>query len=341
MSDGLKNIKDFTLNELTEWFMAEGQPAYRAKQCYKWIYSGVEDFSQMTDIPKNLREELSERFYISAPQIADKQISKDKTVKYLFRHRDGALTETVVMSYKYGLSACISTQVGCNMGCAFCASTLDGKERDLSAGEIIDQLIFASRDMGERISHVVLMGMGEPLDNYGNVLKFLSNVTNPIGLDFSGRNISLSTCGLADKIKMLADEKLQLTLSVSLHSAFDGKRSEIMPVNRRYNIATLLNAVRYYIEKTGRRVSFEYTLIDGKNDTPADAEKLASLLKGMLCHVNLIPVNNVREKNFKKSRNTEKFKEMLLKLGINATVRRELGSDIDAACGQLRRRHNK
>jgi len=338
MSENLKNIKNLTLEELTLWFKERNEPSYKAKQCFKWLFSGVSDFDEMTDISKKLRQAMREEFYISVPEIVRKQVSKDKTVKYLFRHRDGALTETVVMSYKYGLSACVSTQVGCNMGCAFCASAIGGKERDLEAGEIADQILFASKDMGQRISHTVLMGMGEPLDNYDNVMVFLRNIINPAGLDMSGRNISLSTCGLATKIRKLADEGFSLTLSISLHCAFDEKRSKIMPVNKRFPIRELLDAVKFYIEKTGRRVSFEYTLIDGVNDAYEDAKALAGLLKGMLCHVNLIPVNNVREKSFRKSTNVEAFKKRLISMGINATVRRELGSDIDAACGQLRHR---
>ncbi len=333
-----KNIKDLTFAELTTYFKEKNLPAYKAKQCYKWLFSGVTSFDEMTDIAKKLREELKEEFYISVPEIVKKQVSKDKTVKYLMRHSDGALTETVVMSYNHGLSACLSTQVGCNMGCAFCASTIGGKERDLTPGEIADQILFASKDLGERISHIVLMGMGEPLDNYDNVLSFLKNITDENGANLSYRNISLSTCGLVNKIDRLAEEKLPLTLSISLHSAFDDKRSEIMPVNKRYNIGELIAAVKRYIEKVGRRVSFEYTLIDGRNDTYEDAKALAGLLKGMLCHVNLIPVNNVKEKSFKKSKNPRQFQNWLVKMGINATIRRELGSDIDAACGQLRHR---
>lgn len=337
----MKNIKDLTLNQLTEYFKEKGLPAYKAKQCFKWLFSGISSFDEMTDISKKHREELSADFYISVPEIVRKQVSKDKTVKYLMKHKDGALTETVVMSYKHGLSACLSTQVGCNMGCAFCASTIGGKERDLTPGEIADQILFASKDMGERISHIVLMGMGEPLDNYDNVLAFLDNITNENGTNLSYRNISLSTCGLVNKIDKLAEEKLPLTLSISLHAAFDHKRSEIMPVNKRFNISELIAAVKRYIDKVGRRVSFEYTLIDGKNDTYEDAKALADLLRGMLCHVNLIPVNNVREKNFRKSKNAVTFNKWLEKMGINATIRRELGSDIDAACGQLRRREGE
>jgi len=333
-----RNIKDLTLEELTAYFKEKGLPAYKAKQCFKWLFSGVTSFDEMTDISKKQREELSEEFFISAPEILRKQVSKDKTVKYLMKHKDGALTETVVMYYNHGLSACLSTQVGCNMGCAFCASTIGGKERDLTPGEIADQILFASKDLGERISHIVLMGMGEPLDNYDNVLSFLRNITNENGANLSYRNISLSTCGLVNKIDKLSEEKLPLTLSISLHSAFNDKRSEIMPVNKKYNIEELIAAVKRYISKVGRRVSFEYTLIDGKNDTYEDAKALAALLKGMLCHVNLIPVNNVREKSFKKSKNAVTFNKWLNKMGINATIRRELGSDIDAACGQLRHR---
>lgn len=336
-----KNIKDLTLAELTSYFEGKGLPSYKAKQCFKWIFSGITSFDEMTDISKKHREELQKDFFISVPEIVKKQVSKDKTVKYLMRHSDGAFTETVVMFYKHGLSACLSTQVGCNMGCAFCASTIGGKQRDLTPGEIADQIIFASKDLSERISHIVLMGMGEPLDNYDNVLSFLKNITDEKGMNLSYRNISLSTCGLVNKIDKLAEEKLPLTLSVSLHFAFDEKRSEIMPVNKKYNIKELISSVKRYIDKVGRRVSFEYTLIEGKNDSFEDAKALASLLKGMLCHVNLIPVNNVREKNFKKPKNPEEFRRWLEKMGINATIRRELGSDIDAACGQLRKKANE
>ena len=334
----LRNIKDLTLEELTSYFKEKNLPAFKAKQCFKWLYQGVCDFDEMTDLKKELRQQLKEEFFISVPEIVNKQVSVDKTVKYLFKNMDGTYIETVVMTYKHGISACLSTQVGCNMGCKFCASTIGGKERDLTPGEIIDQIIFASKDMGKRISHLVLMGMGEPLDNYDNVITFLKNVGDPNGLNMSYRHISLSTCGLVDKILKLKNEKFPITLSISLHAPTNEKRNEIMPVNRKYNIETLIAALKEYIKATGRRISFEYTLIKGVNDSFEDAKILAGLLKGMLAHVNLIPVNEVTETGFKKPKNVNQFKEALIKLGINATVRRELGSDIDAACGQLRKK---
>lgn len=337
----LKNIKDLTLEELTEYFKGISQPAFKAKQCFKWLSAGVTDFSEMTDISKELRKTLADDFFISVPEISRKQVSKDKTVKYLFKNTDGTYIETVVMTYKHGISACLSTQVGCNMGCKFCASTIGGKERNLTAGEILDQIIFASKDMGQRISHVVLMGMGEPLDNYDEVIHFLKNVTNPIGLNLSYRHISLSTCGLVPKIEMLMKEKMPITLSVSLHAPTDEKRNQIMPVNKKYNINVLMDSLKKYVDYTGRRISFEYTLIKGFNDSFEDAKKLAGLLKGMLAHVNLIPVNEVTETGFKKPENVNRFKNWLIDMNVNATVRRELGSDIDAACGQLRKKEMK
>jgi len=334
----LKNIKDFTLEELTEYFATIGQPKFKAAQCFKWLSQGVSDFSLMTDLSKELRQYLSENFYVATPKIVRKQVSKDKTVKYLFEFCDGSLAETVVMTYKHGISACLSTQIGCNMGCKFCASTLGGKERDLTGGEILDQVLAASKVLNVRISHIVLMGMGEPLDNYDNVLTFLKNVSNPKGLNLSLRHISLSTCGLVPKINKLKEEKLPITLSVSLHAPTDEKRNTIMPVNKKYNIQTLLEALREYTDYTGRRISFEYTLIKNFNDSHEDAKELSKLLKGMLAHVNLIPVNEVTETGFKKPENVNRFKDWLISFGINATVRRELGSDIDAACGQLRKK---
>ncbi len=337
----LRNIKDLTIEELTEYFKEKNQPGFKAKQCFKWLSQGVSDFSEMTDISKDLRKSLSEDFFISVPEISRKQVSKDKTVKYLFKNTDGTYIETVVMTYKHGISACLSTQVGCNMGCKFCASTIGGKERNLTAGEILDQIIYAGKDMGVRISHVVLMGMGEPLDNYDEVVHFLKNVTNPLGLNLSYRHISLSTCGIVPKIEMLMKEKMPITLSISLHAPTDEKRNQIMPVNKKYNISTLMAALRKYIEYTGRRISFEYTLIKDFNDSYEDAKKLSGLLKGMLAHVNLIPVNEVTETGYKKPENVNRFKEWLTGFNINATVRRELGSDIDAACGQLRKKEMK
>lgn len=335
------NIKDLTMDELTEYFLGAGEPKFRAKQCFSWLHKGVTSFDEMTNLSKKLKEKLSESFFISVPEIARKQVSSDGTIKYLYKNFDGTFTESVIMQYHHGVSACISTQVGCNMGCKFCASTIGGKERDLTAGEILDQIIFSEKDTGMRISNIVLMGMGEPLDNYDNVIKFLKNVNHPDGLNIGYRHISLSTCGLVDKINRLAEENFPITLSISLHATNDKTRSEIMPVNKKYNIEQLIGCVKNYIKKTGRRVSFEYTLISGVNDKEENARELASLLKGMLCHVNLIPVNSVAESGFSKPENPNRFKELLIKLGVNATVRRELGSDIDAACGQLRRKNTQ
>ncbi len=334
-----KNIKDFTLEELQQCFVEMGEKKFRALQCYQWLQQGVVSFQEMTNLSKELRQRLEETFFISVPKIRKKQVSADGTVKYLFENHDGTLIETVIMEYKHGISACISTQVGCNMGCRFCASTIGGKERDLTAGEILDQLIFASKDMGKRISNVVLMGIGEPLDNYDNVIRFLKNVNQEHGLNIGYRHISLSTCGLADQIRRLAEEQMPITLSISLHSTNNKDRDQIMPVNRKYPIEVLLQTCREYIKKTKRRISFEYTLIQGVNDDKPHALALAGLLKGMLCHVNLIPVNAVRETGLKRpSREAvAAFQQELIKNGINATVRRELGTDIDAACGQLRK----
>ena len=278
---------------------------------------------------------------MSELEIQEKYVSKiDGTTKYLFRLEDGNCIESVVMYYKHGISICISSQVGCRMGCGFCASTIGGLYRSLTPGEILNQVIFAGKDIGERISNIVMMGIGEPLDNFDNVVKFLHNVNHPDGVGIGYRHISLSTCGLADKIYRLAEEKLPITLSVSLHAPNDEIRSSIMPVNRAFSIAELMKACRSYIEATTRRISFEYSLISGVNDTPECARELARLLRGMLCHVNLIPVKPVAERGFKKGTRAEidAFLNTLLSLGINATVRRELGSDISASCGQLRKR---
>ena len=334
-----KNIKDFTLEELQQCFLEMGEKKFRALQCFAWLQQGVESFHEMTNLSKELRQKLVDTFFVSVPKVKKKQIARDGTIKYLFENHDGTLIETVIMEYKHGISACISTQVGCNMGCRFCASTIGGKERDLTAGEILDQLIFASKDMGRRISNVVLMGIGEPLDNYENVIRFLKNVNQKSGLNIGYRHISLSTCGLVDKIEKLAGEQMPITLSISLHSTNNADRSSIMPVNRKYPIEVLLRTCREYTARTKRRISFEYTLIRGVNDDKPHARELAGLLRGMLCHVNLIPVNAVKETGLKRPTReaVEMFQQELLKNGINATVRRELGTDIDAACGQLRK----
>ncbi len=338
----LINLKDLTYDELASFVKEAGEPAFRAKQIYNWLYKGAESFGDMSNISKPLREKLSRKAFISVPQIRAKYISKDGTVKYVWMLSDGEFIESVVMEYNHGKSICISTQVGCNMGCKFCASTVGGKVRNLTPGEIIDQIIFAGKDLSQRISNVVLMGIGEPLDNYDNVIKFLKNAGNHDGLGIGYRHISLSTCGLADKIYDLAEEKMPVTLSLSLHAPTDSLRESIMPVNKKYNIEKVMAASREYVKKTGRRVSFEYTLIHGVNDSTTCANQLADLIKGMQCHVNLIPVNEARE-NMKRStgENVMKFQQLLLKRGVNATVRRQLGNDIKASCGQLRAKESE
>lgn len=337
-----KDIKSLNNEELAEWVRENSLPAFRAKQIFSWLHkSGVSDFSEMSNVSKDLRNKLSEEFYISSCEIENKYVSAiDGTVKYLFRLSDGEFLETVIMKYKYGYTICVSSQVGCKMGCRFCASTLAGFKRNLTAGEIESQLHSAQKDLGIRISHVVLMGIGEPLDNFDNVLRFIENVNSEDGLNISVRNITLSTCGIVPRIKDLMKHDLQLTLTISLHAPNDEIRSKIMPVNDRWKINEVIAACREYAEFTSRRVSFEYTLIKDVNDTPECAEELSKLLKGMLCHVNLIPVNNVEErKNIRSSdKSVNKFLHILQKNGINATIRRTLGSDINASCGQLRRK---
>ena len=337
-----KDIKSLNNEELAEWVRENSLPAFRAKQIFSWLHkSGVSDFSEMSNVSKDLRNKLSEEFYISSCEIENKYVSAiDGTVKYLFRLLDGEFLETVIMKYKYGYTICVSSQVGCKMGCRFCASTLAGFKRNLNAGEIESQLHSAQKDLGIRISHIVLMGIGEPLDNFDNVLRFIENVNSEDGLNISVRNITLSTCGIVPRIKDLMKHDLQLTLTISLHAPNDKIRSKIMPVNDRWKINEVIAACREYAEFTSRRVSFEYTLIKDVNDTPECAEELSKLLKGMLCHVNLIPVNNVEErKNIRSSdKSVNKFLHILQKNGINATIRRTLGSDINASCGQLRRK---
>ena len=340
------DILSFTPSELEAYIVSLGYPKFRAKQIFEWAYKGCE-FSQMSNLPQKMRDELDKIAEIPIPKIEKKLVSEiDGTVKYLFELSDGNYIESVLMRYKYGLTVCISSQVGCRMGCKFCASTIDGKIRDLSAGEILGQIIAASKDAGERISHVVMMGIGEPLDNYLNVIKFLKLVNLPEGLGISYRNISVSTCGVVPKIYDLAKENLPITLSISLHSADDTARSEIMPINNAYSVAELLAACNDYFNATGRRISFEYTLIEGKNDSKDEAYRLAKTLKKYLncpLHVNLIPLNPVKEREFKTvSKNSAaQFCQTLCSLGVNATVRRTLGPDINASCGQLRRKESK
>ena len=333
-------ISSLSLEELGGVVREMGQPAFRAKQIFHWLHQKqVTAFSQMTDQPKALLARLEETWFIAAPQIRRRQQSKDGTVKYLFQLADGNCIETVVMRYHYGNTVCVSTQVGCRMGCRFCASTQAGRVRDLEAGEICSEIYTAQKDIGERISHIVLMGIGEPLDNFDEVMKFLENITSPEGVNIGMRNISLSTCGLVPKIDQLAEKKLQLTLSVSLHAPNNEIRSGMMPVNDAYPVEVLMQAVRRYQDTTGRRVSFEYSMVRGVNDSDACARQLANLIRGMGAHVNLIPINPVDGSPYSATdaANVHRFQQKLESLGVNATVRRRLGSEISAACGQLRR----
>ena len=336
------DIKSMTLEELTAWFKEQGEPAFRAKQVFRWLYRGVTSFDEMSDLSKALRQKLEETCFITAPKVQRKQVSKlDGTIKYLWELGDGNCIETVLMRYKHGNTVCISCQVGCRMGCAFCASTIAGKVRDLTPAEMIDQVLFTQLDSGEVISNIVLMGIGEPLDNYDTVMKFLTLVNHPDGMNIGMRHISLSTCGLVDKIDKLAQRGLQLTLSVSLHAPDDETRSRIMPVNRSVGVEKLMDTCRRYFQTTGRRISYEYAMIDGVNDSDRQADLLASLLKGTPGHVNLIPLNEVEESPLKPSRRVAAFQKRLESHGVTATVRRKLGGDIDASCGQLRRKAMK
>lgn len=335
------NLKDFSFAELEEYICSIGEQKFRAKQIYRWLYKDcVTDFDDMTNISKSLREKLIQSGCIIESLVIQKKfVSRlDGTRRYLLKLKDGNFIESVLMKYHHGYSICISSQVGCAMGCKFCASTKNGKVRNLTSGEIIDQIITVQNDIGERISNVVMMGVGEPLDNFDNVIKFIENVNNPDGLGIGQRHITISTCGLVDRIYELADKELQITLAISLHSTDDKSRSEIMPVNKKYGIDKLIRACKYYAEKTNRRITFEYTLISGVNDFEETAEALAVLLRGILCHVNLIPVNTVEGTGFVagSSDSIERFRNIIEKSGISATVRREMGSDIAAACGQLR-----
>ena len=335
-----EDIKSMYEDELKEEMKRLGEPVYRAGQIYRWLHSGVKSFDEMTNISKGLREKLVENYYISSAAIEKKLISDyDDTRKYLFSFNDGEKVESVLMKYHHGYTSCISTQVGCRMGCTFCATGKSGFSRNLTASEMISQLQTEQADNNIRISNVVLMGMGEPLDNYDNVLRFLRLVSSENGMNIGMRHISLSTCGIVPKIYELAELKLQLTLSVSLHAPNDEIRSRTMPVNRKYGIDELLKACRFYAKATGRRISFEYAMIDGVNDGDDHARELASRLRGMLCHVNLIPVNSVKGTGYQKSKKEriQGFISVLERNGITATVRRTLGSDINASCGQLKR----
>ncbi len=338
------NIKAMTLPELTAALKEMGQPGFRAKQIYTWLHKGVRSYDEMTNISKELRTELSQRYPFTPPEVVRRQQSqRDGTIKYLWRLADGNCVETVLMRYHYGNTVCISTEVGCRMGCAFCASTLGGLVRKLEPQEILDQVLFTQVDSGLPVSHIVLMGIGEPLDNYENVLRFLELVNSPEGMNISMRHISLSTCGLIPKIRELAEKKLQLTLSISLHAPNDETRDRIMPVNKAYPTQELLDACRDYYRITGRRISFEYAMIHGVNDSEADARLLLKRLKGMGAHMNLIPLNHVEESPLKPSTRqaVQRFQQILEEGGIPATVRRTLGGDIDASCGQLRRKYEQ
>ena len=338
--DDRMHIKSFLPSELEVLLQEMGEPKYRAKQIFRWLHLGVTSFDEMSDLSKALRSKLEERFCLTVPQILRKQVSaKDGTIKYLFGLQDGNSIESVLMKYEHGYSICISTQAGCKMGCVFCASFDPAKSRNLTAAEILDEIIFAQKDSGVRISNIVLMGTGEPLDNYDNVRQFLRLVSHPDGLNIGMRHISLSTCGLVPMIDELAKDKLQLTLSISLHAPNSTLRSQLMPVNRRYDLSLLMAACKRYFKTTGRRISFEYAMIGGVNDTRECAQQLVQLLKGFPCHVNLIPLNHTEGSPLKPSTREDlrRFQDTLLKHGINTTVRRTLGSDISASCGQLRR----
>ena len=338
------NIQSMTLTEVTAVLKELGQPAFRGKQVYTWLHKGVRSYEEMTNLPKGLRDALSEKYPICPPEVVRKQESKkDGTIKYLWKLSDGNCVETVLMRYHYGNTVCISTEVGCRMGCAFCASTIGGLVRRLEPYEMLDEVLFTQIDSGLPISHIVLMGIGEPMDNFDNVLRFLELVNSPEGMNISMRHISLSTSGLVPKIDELAEKKLQISLAISLHGPNDEIRNKIMPVNKAYPIDVLLEACRRYYAATSRRIHFEYAMIDGVNDSEANARELLKRLKGLPAHVNMIPLNHVEESPLKPSSKAAvaKFQKILEDGGVTATVRRTLGGDIDASCGQLRRKHMK
>ena len=335
----MRDLKSMTLPEMTNALKAMGQPAFRGKQVFTWLHKGVTSFDEMTNLPKDLRDKLKSEFTLTVPKVARKQVSRqDGTIKYLWELADGNCIESVLMRYHHGNTVCISSQVGCRMGCAFCASTVAGKVRDLTPAEMLDQVLFTQLDSGLEISNIVLMGIGEPMDNLDTVLRFLELVNHPDGMNIGMRHISLSTCGVIPGIHRLADLGLQLTLSVSLHAPDSEPRSKIMPVNRAYDVEELFDACHDYFKKTGRRISFEYAMIDGINDQDWQADLIAAKLQGMPGHVNLIPLNDVVESPFKPSKRIAAFQKRLESHGITATVRRSLGGDIDASCGQLRRK---
>ena len=338
------NLKSLTLPELTATLKELGQPAFRGKQVYSWLHKGVRSYDEMTNLPKNLRDMLAERYPIHPPAVVRRQESqKDGTIKYLWRLSDGNCVETVLMRYHYGNTVCISTEVGCAMGCAFCASTIGGLVRRLEPFEMLDEVLFTQIDSGLPVSHIVLMGIGEPLDNFDNVMRFLELVNSAEGMNISMHHISLSTCGLIPKIDALAEKKLQISLAISLHGPNNEIRGKIMPVNRAYPIEDLMDACHRYYDATSRRIHFEYAMIDGVNDREQDAKELLRRLKGLPAHVNMIPLNHVEESPLKPSSKAAvaKFQKILEDGGITATVRRTLGGDIDASCGQLRRKYEK
>lgn len=335
----MTDLKSMTLEEMETLLKGWGEPSFRAGQVFTWLHKGVTSFDEMSNLPKTLRERLGAECFLTRPTVERKQVSaQDGTMKYLWKLADGNCIETVLMRYQHGNTVCISSQVGCRMGCAFCASTLGGRIRNLTPAEMLDQVLFTQLDSGLEISNIVLMGIGEPLDNFETVLRFLELINHPKGMNIGMRHISLSTCGLVEKIDKLADYRLQLTLSVSLHAPDDETRNRIMPVNRSVGVQKLMDTCRRYFEKTGRRISYEYAMIDGVNDSNEQADRLAALLKGMPGHVNLIPLNHVEESPLKPSGRVAAFQKRLESHGVTVTVRRRLGGDIDASCGQLRRK---
>ena len=341
MPDDKIDIKSLLPEELETEIIRLGEPKFRAKQVFRWLGRGAESFEEMTDLSKSLRAKLEETFFLTPPAVLRKQVSaEDGTIKYLWRLRDGNAVETVVMTYHYGSTVCISTQVGCRQGCAFCASTIGGLVRCLTPGEMLDEVMFSQKESGKTISHIVLMGIGEPLDNFENVMRFLRLVNCPDGMNIGMRHISLSTCGITEKFDKLAELNLQLTLSVSLHAPDDETRSRIMPANRGRGVEELMNACESYFKKTGRRISFEYAMIDGVNDSDEQASLLAGHARRVCAHVNLIPLNHVEEREFAPTppERLRRFAAILQNEGVNVTVRRHLGGDIDASCGQLRKK---
>ncbi len=339
------DIKSWNQEELGEFLISLGEKPFRAKQIYPWLHvKHVESFEEMTDISNKLKEKLTNSCELTVlKQVKVQQSKLDGTRKYLFALADGNMIESVLMGYHHGNSVCISSQVGCRMGCKFCASTLDGRVRNLTPGEMLDQIYRIQREIGERVSHVVVMGMGEPLDNYENLLKFIQLLSDENGMNISQRNITVSTCGIVPNIRRLAEEKLQITLALSLHGATQKKRQELMPIAKKYEIHQVVEACEYYFQRTGRRITFEYSLVGGTNDGEEDARQLSRLISGMNCHVNLIPVNPIKEQNYVQpdQKSVLNFKNKLEKYGINVTIRREMGRDIEGACGQLRKRFSE